>query len=88
MDGEEDGGCSIPHMCDEQGESLSDLEGLTSEPGDESLDIGMEEPEHYLEPGNEQQRRAPDEAQHVTVTEDDVLRMEFKNPEEAIRFYQ
>ncbi|MED6222165.1 hypothetical protein PIB30_061734 [Stylosanthes scabra] len=91
MDGEENGGCSSPRLCDEQGESLSDMEGFISELEiyfDESLDIGMEELEHYPKPGNEQQRRATEEAQRVTVTEDDVLMMEFNNPEEAMRFYQ
>ncbi|MED6162011.1 hypothetical protein PIB30_066346 [Stylosanthes scabra] len=88
MAGEEDGGCSSPWLCDEQGESLSNMEGCISEPEDESLDIGMEEPEHYPEAGNQQQRRAPEEAQRLTITEADVHRMEFNNPEEATRFFQ
>ncbi|MED6188606.1 hypothetical protein PIB30_087496 [Stylosanthes scabra] len=83
MDGEQNIYCSSPLLREEQGESFSGMDGIISEPKEESLNIGIEEDEHEPEAGNEEQRRTMEESEPVRVTVEDVLKMEFNNPEEA-----
>ncbi|MED6206281.1 hypothetical protein PIB30_025163 [Stylosanthes scabra] len=84
MDEEHNIHCTSPMLPEEEGEAFSDMDGVISETEEESLNVAMEEDEEEPEAGNEDQRRATWDSEPVRVTVEDVLKMEFNNPEEAI----